>query len=255
MNSSSQGIPIRRVQLNHMSDLPDDYGQTPGGTFFSTTPGGTRIIYDRKFLLKCRASPMSNTPPNNLPDIPGVTTPDKGPSKEITAIKEEKEDTNSTNGDSSPMTKDEDDQFDMELWSCSYMTSFLWRHKLLTSSVATSCFFMFLLFDFLLQSIGMWRYVLSARTYLHISLYDKNYAWWKDRDNYKIPAAFEHLFPRAVEAVIQSPSFIIVSFLISIPRLLWRWESPNYLFVFFFSIRDMLSSLLLLFMHFAVFPL
>lgn len=116
MNSSSQGIPIRRVQLNHMSDLPDDYGQTPGGTFFSTTPGGTRIIYDRKFLLKCRASPMSNTPPNNLPDIPGVTTPDKGPSKEITAIKEEKEETNSTNGDSSPANNnDVDDQFDMEL--------------------------------------------------------------------------------------------------------------------------------------------
>ena len=38
---------------------------------------GTRIIYDRSFLLKCRASPLSNTPPINLPDIPGVTSPEK----------------------------------------------------------------------------------------------------------------------------------------------------------------------------------
>lgn len=114
MNSSSQGIPIRRVQISHLSDLPDDYGTTPGGTLFSTTPGGTRIIYDRKFLLKCRASPMSNTPPNNLPDIPGVTTPDKGPSKEIHSIKEEKENVDDNGRGSSPI-KDEDDQFDMEL--------------------------------------------------------------------------------------------------------------------------------------------
>nr|CAB3263062.1 uncharacterized protein LOC100187288 [Phallusia mammillata] len=86
-----QSIPIRRIKLNHMSELPHDYGTTPGGTLFSTTPGGTRIIYDRSFLLKCRASPMSNTPPSNLPDIPGVTSPDKSPSKVIGRIEEEKE--------------------------------------------------------------------------------------------------------------------------------------------------------------------
>lgn len=37
---------------------------------------GTRIIYDRKFLLQCRSSPLTRTPPN-LPDIPGVTRPMK----------------------------------------------------------------------------------------------------------------------------------------------------------------------------------
>lgn len=37
-------------------------------------PAGTRIIYDRKFLLQCRTSPLTRTPPN-LPDIPGVTRP------------------------------------------------------------------------------------------------------------------------------------------------------------------------------------
>lgn len=40
---------------------------------------GTRIIYDRKFLLECRRSPVAKTPPRGLPQIPGVTSP---PSKD-----------------------------------------------------------------------------------------------------------------------------------------------------------------------------
>ena len=68
---------------------------------FSTTPGGTRIIYDRLFLLKCRDSPLSKTPPN-LPDIPGVTTPEK---RVITKIPEEKEE----------KRKNDEEQFDMEM--------------------------------------------------------------------------------------------------------------------------------------------
>lgn len=40
---------------------------------------GTRIIYDRKFLLECRSSPVARTPPHGLPIIPGVTSP---PSRE-----------------------------------------------------------------------------------------------------------------------------------------------------------------------------
>ncbi|NWT56748.1 4EBP1 protein, partial [Erythrocercus mccallii] len=54
---------------------PGDYSTTPGGTVFGTTPGGTRIIYDRKFLMECRNSPVAKTPPSHLPDIPGVTSP------------------------------------------------------------------------------------------------------------------------------------------------------------------------------------
>ena len=34
---------------------------------------GTRIIYERKFLLELRNSPLSRTPPRNLALIPGVT--------------------------------------------------------------------------------------------------------------------------------------------------------------------------------------
>ncbi len=38
---------------------------------------GTRIIYERKFLMELRNSPLSQTPPSNLPVIPGVTCDSK----------------------------------------------------------------------------------------------------------------------------------------------------------------------------------
>uniref|UniRef100_A0A8D0BUZ9 Eukaryotic translation initiation factor 4E binding protein 2 n=1 Tax=Salvator merianae TaxID=96440 RepID=A0A8D0BUZ9_SALMN len=74
-HSQSRAIPTRTVAINDSSQLPHDYCTTPGGTLFSTTPGGTRIIYDRKFLLDRRNSPMAQTPPCHLPNIPGVTSP------------------------------------------------------------------------------------------------------------------------------------------------------------------------------------
>lgn len=48
---------------------------------------GTRIIYERAFLMKMRNSPLAKTPPANLPVIPGVTVPKehnarKSPEKE-----------------------------------------------------------------------------------------------------------------------------------------------------------------------------
>ncbi|NXE29802.1 4EBP2 protein, partial [Ardeotis kori] len=73
--SQSRAIPTRTVTLSEAAQLPPDCCTTPGGTLFSTTPGGTRIIYDRKFLLDRRNSPMAKTPPCHLPDIPGVTSP------------------------------------------------------------------------------------------------------------------------------------------------------------------------------------
>lgn len=74
--SATKAIPTtRRVAINDAEHMPHDYCTTPGGTLFSTTPGGTRIIYDRKFLLECRSSPVTKTPPRGLPDIPGVTSP------------------------------------------------------------------------------------------------------------------------------------------------------------------------------------
>ena len=47
---------------------------------------GTKIIYERAFLMKMRNSPLARTPPANLPVIPGVTAPKdanrKSPEKE-----------------------------------------------------------------------------------------------------------------------------------------------------------------------------
>ena len=36
---------------------------------------GSRIFYDRSFLLQCRNSPLTRSPPPNMAKIPGVTTP------------------------------------------------------------------------------------------------------------------------------------------------------------------------------------
>ncbi|KAK6298089.1 hypothetical protein J4Q44_G00311440 [Coregonus suidteri] len=84
-------IPTRVLTLKDWSQLPDCYSQTPGGTLFSTTPGGTRIIYDRKFLLDCRNSPIARTPPCCLPQIPGVTVPALHPLGKLQELKEELE--------------------------------------------------------------------------------------------------------------------------------------------------------------------
>lgn len=61
--------------------------QTP--LCFSIT--GTRIIYDRKFLLDCRNSPLARTPPCCLPQIPGVTVPATHPVGKLQDLKEEAE--------------------------------------------------------------------------------------------------------------------------------------------------------------------
>jgi len=66
---------IRRIQVQREADMPSNVAATPGGTIFGTTPGGSKIIYDRLYLLKVRDSPASHTPPTALPQIPGVTCP------------------------------------------------------------------------------------------------------------------------------------------------------------------------------------
>eukprot|EP00697_Spironema_sp_BW2_P015762 gnl/Spiro4/6730_TR3473_c1_g1_i1.p2 gnl/Spiro4/6730_TR3473_c1_g1~~gnl/Spiro4/6730_TR3473_c1_g1_i1.p2 ORF type:complete len:136 (+),score=12.89 gnl/Spiro4/6730_TR3473_c1_g1_i1:49-408(+) len=53
---------------------PNELSMTPGGTLFSTTPGGTRIVYDRNTLMNLRNSPLSRTPPPNMVFIPGITS-------------------------------------------------------------------------------------------------------------------------------------------------------------------------------------
>jgi hypothetical protein len=81
--SSSAPKAIRRIQVQRESDLPENACQTPGGTMFGTTPGGSKIVYDRLYLLKVRDSPASHTPPAQLPYVPGVTAPRGGSGEQI----------------------------------------------------------------------------------------------------------------------------------------------------------------------------
>jgi hypothetical protein len=94
--------------------MPKDYSSTPGGTIFGTTPGGTKIIYERAFLMEMRNSPLARTPPNNMPKIPGVTCDlDQRPSptKQTSADDKKPEESNESNE-----KKDEhDDQFSMDI--------------------------------------------------------------------------------------------------------------------------------------------
>uniref|UniRef100_A0A7N4V0J9 Eukaryotic translation initiation factor 4E binding protein 3 n=1 Tax=Sarcophilus harrisii TaxID=9305 RepID=A0A7N4V0J9_SARHA len=80
--STSTNCPINR------DPLPNCYSTVPGGTLNATTPGGTRIIYDEKFLLLCKTLSIAWTPPCYLPQIPEVTVPSKAKLEEL---KEQKE--------------------------------------------------------------------------------------------------------------------------------------------------------------------
>ncbi|XP_073452675.1 eukaryotic translation initiation factor 4E-binding protein 2 isoform X2 [Aquarana catesbeiana] len=69
---------------------------------------GTRIIYDRKFLLDRRNSPLAQTPPRRLPDIPGVTSPN-------TAVESPKVETNNLNNHDRKTAIGDDAQFEMDI--------------------------------------------------------------------------------------------------------------------------------------------
>jgi len=115
--SSTKSIPVRRVEVTDPHQMPSRYSETPGGTIFSTTPGGTRIIYERKFLLDMKSSPLSQTP-TKLPIIPGVTLDDNGK-----IIEEDEDDVLNENEEtiqSKPMQdekpkKTDDDLFEMDM--------------------------------------------------------------------------------------------------------------------------------------------
>ncbi|KAJ1962931.1 Eukaryotic translation initiation factor 4E-binding protein 2, partial [Dimargaris xerosporica] len=70
--TEARSIPVRRAGPN--DPVPLDYGTTPGGTIFSTTPRGTRIVYDRNQLLALSNSPLAQTPPARMNSIPGITS-------------------------------------------------------------------------------------------------------------------------------------------------------------------------------------
>jgi len=42
--TKAKNIQIRRIVLNDASQMPSDLSSTPGGTLFSTTPGGRSAL-------------------------------------------------------------------------------------------------------------------------------------------------------------------------------------------------------------------
>jgi len=127
--SSTEGIPIRRLVVHDPKDMPLHYGETPGGSIFSTTPGGSRIYYDRTFLLSRRDSPMTRSPPC-LPFIPEVTLipePEKSDNVVENGVKTDKKERLNSSVDNSNTSaseqqqqptlakKEGDDQFSMDM--------------------------------------------------------------------------------------------------------------------------------------------
>ena len=51
---------------------PRDLSETPGGTLYAMTPGGTKITYNREMLLMLQQSPLSKSP-MNLSAFPGLS--------------------------------------------------------------------------------------------------------------------------------------------------------------------------------------
>ncbi|EDW03993.1 eukaryotic translation initiation factor 4E-binding protein [Drosophila grimshawi] len=68
----SHALPLamcktKKVVVTDPIQMPEVYSSTPGGTIYSTTPGGTKLIYERNFMKNLRGSPLSQTPPSNIP--------------------------------------------------------------------------------------------------------------------------------------------------------------------------------------------
>ncbi|XP_030383942.1 eukaryotic translation initiation factor 4E-binding protein 3 [Scaptodrosophila lebanonensis] len=66
----THAMPMMKTKKIFITDpiqMPEVYSSTPGGTLYSTTPGGTKLIYERSFMKNLRGSPLSQTPPNNIP--------------------------------------------------------------------------------------------------------------------------------------------------------------------------------------------
>ncbi|NXP48451.1 4EBP3 protein, partial [Heliornis fulica] len=66
----------------------------------------THIIYDRKYLLECKNSPVARTPPCYLPQIPGVTSLAQFSLVKLEELKEQNE---------SKEAMPDQDQFEMDI--------------------------------------------------------------------------------------------------------------------------------------------
>ncbi|KAI9314536.1 eukaryotic translation initiation factor 4E binding protein [Dichotomocladium elegans] len=69
----SAAVPVNIRRADTDAPLPADYSTTPHGTIYGSTPGGTRVIYDRSTLLALQNSQLAKTPPTKMLYVAGVT--------------------------------------------------------------------------------------------------------------------------------------------------------------------------------------
>merc|ERR1711892_334284 len=114
---SSQTIRIKNIRLKSAAEVPKDVSETPGGTMFAFTPGGTKIVYTRDYMMSLKHSPASMTPPKGMANIPGVTCPvsplaqDNKTSTATAQQFNDKKERHASHVDSIP----EDEEMDMEM--------------------------------------------------------------------------------------------------------------------------------------------
>ncbi|XP_017780276.1 PREDICTED: eukaryotic translation initiation factor 4E-binding protein 1 [Nicrophorus vespilloides] len=115
--TENKSIP-RRVIITDPRDLPADYSSTPGGTLYSTTPGGSKIVYEKSFLINLRNSPISKTPPKW--DIPEDLMRGSGNDKKAKSPSALKQSARNNNSGHQQKTRtlsvsDDQDQFQMDM--------------------------------------------------------------------------------------------------------------------------------------------
>ncbi|KAI9308099.1 eukaryotic translation initiation factor 4E binding protein [Cunninghamella echinulata] len=115
--STAEPVSIQRSEA--------DYSTAPNDTIYGSTPGGTRVIYDRNTLLALSNSQLSKTPPNTMAYVPGITKhnpQDKSntaalagasPYRKVIERKKEEEEKKKTFNPFA-LLNEEDDMFDME---------------------------------------------------------------------------------------------------------------------------------------------
>lgn len=103
--------PVKIPQPTPGSPLEMTLSSSPNGTIYGTTPGGSRIRYQRNELLNIRTSPLIQAAASNMqiPHIPGITLapaqPDAQPQAEWRNVPE---------NDAAPKANDQDDMFHMD---------------------------------------------------------------------------------------------------------------------------------------------
>ena len=66
--SGAHSIPIPASSRQSPGD--DSLSSSSSPSSLSSSPGGSKIVYERSFLINMRNSPLARTPPRNLPNIP-----------------------------------------------------------------------------------------------------------------------------------------------------------------------------------------